>query len=688
MHNDRFYDREASWLAFNHRVLQEIKDPSVPLYERIKFLAIYANNLDEFFRVRVATVRSLFNLKEKDSGKLLFEPKLQLKNIMKTVASHQKEIKKVYGQELIPELKKNNIYLIDNSQLNGKQKQFLNGYFENNILQHIQPLLLIKKKITPFLKNGRLYLVIKMRNKSKSGKPAKRAVFKYALVEIPSNHLPRFIELPSEKDKHYLIFLDDIIRYKIPKIFSAYDVIECYSIKLTRDAELYIEDEFSGNLLSKIISSLKKRNIGLPARFEYDEGMPRTFFNYVKESFQLKKADLSPAGKYHNKSDFFSFPNPVGKELEYPPHRPLKEKRLKSGVEMFDAIKEKDHYLFFPYHSFEHVVDFLHVAAEDPKVVSIKMTQYRVAKNSKVVKAMIKAAKNGKNVTVFVELKARFDEEQNFLWAQEMERNGVAVYYSFPGVKVHSKLALITRQEENAFVDYAFLGTGNFNESTAKIYSDLGLFTTDIRLTSEVEYLFEFLVGRNIKHKFQHLLIAKFNIRKVLNRLIDREIENARAGKKGYILLKMNSLEDKKMINKLYEASAEGVKIDLIIRGICCLLPGVLGLSENISAISIIDKFLEHSRIYVFHNDGNPQIYSGSADWMRRNLDRRIETLFPIYDERIKSELLDILNVQLNDNVKAREIDINQKNAYVKRLAKDEPVRSQIAIYEYLKGKE
>jgi len=683
----KYFDRELSWLSFNYRVLQEAKDKSVPLFERIKFLAIFSSNLDEFFRVRVATLRSLLLLKKKSLEQLKFNPQELLKQIHSSVKLHQIEMGEIFRNQVIPGLNENNIFLLDNTQLNKKQSAFVNNYFEENIQHHIQPLLLIKNKITPFLKNKRLYIVVRLSSKSdkKNEKKTKRVVYKYALVEIPSDYLPRFVEIPSTDKKRYIIFLDDIIRYKMDKIFEAYKIVDCYSIKLTRDAELYIEDEFSGDLQSKILSGIKKRNTGIPSRFLFDEKMPKSLLSYLKEAFHLKKEDLYEGGRYHNFSDFFSFPTPSGNELEYPKQSPLRQKELNKQKSIFQAISEKDYYFYFPFHSFNHILEFINEAAEDPNVTTIKMTQYRVAKDSLILKALIKAAKSGKNVIVFVELKARFDEEANIAWSDEMQKAGVDIYYSIPGIKVHSKLLLVTRKEGEEYKNYSYLGTGNFNENTAKIYSDIGLLTSNKELTDELEHVFEFLVGRISDYNFEHLLVARFNMRKAFTRLIDKEISIAQGGGKGKIILKMNSLEDRKMIDKLYEASQKGVKIVLIIRGICCLIPGIKGMSENIHVYSIVDKYLEHARIFVFHNDGNPLIYSGSADWMRRNLSKRIEVIFPIYNNDIKNSILEILEIQMSDNVKSRVIDKRQINEYKKDNSAPE-IRSQIALYDYLKS--
>lgn len=680
----KYKNREVSWLAFNYRVLQEAKDSRVPLYERIKFLAIYSSNLDEFFRVRVAGLRSLVRISKKTQKALDYDPAAVLKKVLKIVNTHQNEFNTIFNDQIIPELRKNNIYLIDETETTDYQKEFIKSFFEESVIPQVQPILLIKKKIIPFLRNRRPYLAVKL--KPKGSKATGRVQYRYAIVEIPSNHLPRFIALPSNDQKHYYIFLDDIIRLHLDKIFLGYDIVSSYSIKLTRDAELYIEDEFSGNLLEKIRKSLLKRNIGSPSRFLYDEEMPRNFLKMLKETFLIANDDLAPGAKYHNFNDFFSFPNPNRGDLLNEPLPPLHHNKLDTFPNIFEAIRKQDFLLNFPYQTFDYVLDFFRMAATDPKVTSIYLTQYRVAQHSQIIRYLVRAVNNKKKVVVFVELKARFDEESNILWAEEMKQQGIKVLYSLPGLKVHSKLALVIRKENEQEKGYCYLGTGNFNEMTAQIYSDFGLLTTDTRLTKEVKTVFDFLSGKIKEPNFKHLLVAQFNMRKVFIKLIDREIEAAKKGKKARIILKLNSLEDRKMISKLYEASNAGVKIDLIIRGICCLVPNISGQSENIKAISIVDRFLEHSRVFIFHNEGFPKIYIGSADWMKRNLSRRIEVITPVYNEKVKQEILDLINIQLKDNVKARFIDRYDKNHY-KKIKEQKPIQSQLATYKYFKTK-
>ncbi len=679
--NLRFFDRELSWLSFNFRVLQEAKNKSVPLYERIKFLAIWSSNLDEFFRVRVASLRSLLSL-NKPGKKLEIEPAELLKLIHKEVARQQKVFGDVFRKEIIPALETENIHLINEVSLSDNHKKYISDFFDSNIIHHIQPLLLVKKKIKPFLKNQCLYLAVKLAPKTNSD-TNKRVKHTYSLVEIPDDRVGRFVSLPSENKNHFIMFLDDIIRFNLHKIFKEFDIKEIGSVKLTRDAELYLGDEFEGNLLEKIEKSLSKRSTGVPSRFLFDESISKEFKKYLRAALGLEKEDMIAGARYHNFNDFFSFPNPIGEKLEYSSMPPLTSREFQSEPDKFKLISERDRALFFPFQTYNHVIEFFEQAADDPDVTSIKVTQYRVAKNSAIIKSLIRAKQSGKEVMVFVELKARFDEEQNIEWATEMEKAGIKVFYSFPGLKVHAKIAHISRNENGSEKQYCYLATGNFNEKTARIYSDFGLFTSDERITSEVRSVFEFLSGNKVENSFNNLLVAQFNMRKDFEELVRNEIKNAKEGKEAKIIIKLNSLEDGKMIKKLYQASKAGVKIDLIVRGICRLIPGVKGLSENINCISIIDRFLEHARFYIFHNNGDEKIFAASADWMKRNLSRRVEVGFPVYEDAIKKRIKDIVNLQLKDNVKARIIDVDDKNKFVKNDM--EKIRSQYATYEYLK---
>lgn len=690
MANFPLFNRELSWISFNHRVLQEALDPSVPLYEKIKFLAIFSSNLDEFYRVRVASLRNLLELKEKSRKKLKFDPAELIGQINQRVFELQEILGGIYRNQILKELTKEKIHLIDESRFSDTQKAFARAFFNAEILPHLQPIILEKDKVMPFLQNRVLYFAVKLTSqKEKKKKFAETKDTKsivYAVVRIPTQQVNRFVLLPPEKDKKFITFIDDIMRLFLSDLFPGYEIDSAYSVKLTRDAEMYIDDEFSGDLLEKIKKGLAKRTTGMPSRFLFDKTMPADFLKFLKQTLSLAKEDLVEGGRYHNFNDFFNLPNLGSAELQYEPLPALKVEELEQAKSLFTLMGRKDLLLHFPYQTYDYVIRFLQEAAKDPKVTSISITLYRVATQSKIVENLIKAAQAGKKVIAFIELKARFDEESNITSASQMEQAGVKVYYSFPGLKVHSKLLLITRQMTKSEKDYGYLATGNFNEKTANIYCDMGLFTCNQKITSELRTLFSYLSRENEKVAFENLLVASFNMRKHFNQLIDNEIKNAEDGKEAKIIIKLNSLQDPKIIQRLYRASNAGVKIKIIVRGICCLIPGVKGMSENIEAISIIDRFLEHARIYIFHNDGNPLIFSGSADWMSRNLNRRIEVIFQILNKSLKQEIFDLIDLQLHDNTKTRIIDAEQKNEYVKSKSAKK-IQAQLAIYNYLKNK-
>ncbi|MBK8981602.1 MAG: polyphosphate kinase 1 [Ignavibacteria bacterium] len=693
MNKNKLFNRELSWLSFNHRVLQEAQDKNVPLLERVKFLAIFSSNLEEFFRVRVASLRALLDLKKKSRKELDFDPEELLKEIHKKVNELQIQFGKIFNEEIIPALNVHNIFIKNETELNEDQKKFASEFFYERVQPHISPMALVKKKISPFLKTGALYLAVRMtsvnktknKTKEKTKSKSSKKRFVNAIVDIPTDKLPRFIVLPSDPNEINIIFLDDIIRFSLGKIFKDYKIEETVSVKLTRDAELYIDDEFTGSLPEKIKKNLSKRVTGAPSRFLYDENISVGFLKFLTESLSLKKEDLVAGARYHNFSDFFNLPHHYIKELEYEKLRPLKNKVTDSYNNVFDAVRNKDILLHYPYQSFDQVLKFFETASSDENVKEIKITLYRAAKNSAIVRALLNALDNGIKVTVFVEIKARFDEELNMEYAEVLKKAGAEIIYSIPGLKVHAKLALIKRKENNSLKKYCYLSTGNFNENTSNIYTDFGFFTSDENITSEISDLFKYLEGRLKNPEFSHILVAQFNMKKEFLKLIKNEIKNASKGKDASILIKLNSLEDKKMIEKLYEAGDAGVKINVIVRGVCCLIPGVKGLSENISAVSIVDRFLEHSRVYVFHNNGDEKIYLSSADWMKRNLSRRIETAFPVYDKSLKKEIMDLMEIQLSDNVKARIIDAGQINLYRKDNTGID-ICSQKNTYEYLKN--
>ncbi|MBN2598641.1 polyphosphate kinase 1 [Labilibaculum sp.] len=688
MQKYQFLNRDLSWLSFNKRVLQEASNTKLPLYERIKFLAIYSSNLDEFYRVRLGTYKRFTELPAEDKDILRENPDAILKNINAEVDRQQNEFGNIFTQEIIPALEKENIILIRDQDLCEEHHQFVKDFFLDNLLPHVQPILLLKKQIQPFLQNNVIYIAVKLFKKSKkeeeSRAPRSRRS-RYAIIKVPSHRFPRFIELPDKDGKHFIMFLDDIIKLRMKLLFPGYKIDSSYSFKLSRDADLLIEDEYSGDLIKMIENSLKKRETGSPSRFLYDASIPKDFLKFLKDSFNLQNNDMVKGARYHNFQDFFGFPNPKYPELEIESFHPLKVEDLQGNKSVFKTIRLKDQILHFPYQSYEYVIRFLNEAAVDPKVVEIKATQYRVADNSAVVNALINAALNGKKVTVFVEVKARFDEEANLRSANEMRKAGVKIIDSIPGLKVHAKLALVLRKGDKK--DYAFLSTGNFNEKTAKIYSDHGLLTSNEVIITELKQLFDYLENQTEGYEFRKLLVGRFNLRRSLIGLIDQEIQNVKNGHKGYIILKMNGLQERDMITKLYEASENGVKIDLIIRGICCLKPNKT-YAKNIRIIRIVDQFLEHGRIFYFHNLGEELLYLSSADWMNRNLHRRIECAFPIHDKKIKKELIDILNIQLKDNVSARILDGKLNNLPIPINGKVKKIQSQKEIFAYLNKKE
>jgi len=667
--------RDVSWLSFNGRVLQEAADPTVPLYERLKFLAIYSANLDEFFRVRVASHRSFRELKKKTRKQLDVRPKHILKEIRAIVELQQAEFGRIFREEVIPELESVGIYLVNDRQYTPEQAAFVREWFDKEVAKEIEIVWLEEEKVAPFLQNKGLYFIVEFQA---SGTPL-------ALVNIPTDKIDRFLLLPESEGKHCISFLDDAIRLNFDRLFPGQAVKEAYSVKVSRDAEMYIEDEYSGDLIEKIKRGLKGRNIGLPTRFLYDARMPAELLSRLKIILKLSKNDLIPGARYHNFNDFFGFPDPLGKEsLHETPMPPLPHPLLEQSDSLMSLLTEKDFMLHFPYQKYDYVPQLIIEAAEDEEVESIEITLYRVAGKSEVARQLIYALEKGKSVFVFIEAKARFDEESNLYWGDQLKAAGAKVRYSYPGIKVHTKLLLIKRKESSKPRYFSYLGTGNFNEKTAKIYGDHALFTAESSMGRDVSQVFDLLKGDIIMPKTKHLFVSPFTSRSRFVKLIDKEIAHAQAGRPAYMILKMNSLEDQKMIEKLYKASQAGVKIQLIVRGICCLVPGVKDFSENIEVVSIVDRFLEHARVYIFGNGGEEKMYIASADWMGRNLDRRVEVVIPILDPAVYAELRQIVDIQLADNTKARIIDANQENLYARDFRKPQ-VRAQVAIYEFLK---
>ncbi|MBN2012575.1 polyphosphate kinase 1 [candidate division KSB1 bacterium] len=677
----KFMNREISWLSFNERVLQEAADPSVPLIERLKFMGIYSSNLDEFFRVRVGSLKRMIDAGIKSKAVFGGTPKKILNEIQKKVITLNDTFDRVFAS-LQDELKKEKIFIINEMQLNDEQQSFVRNYFKQEVRSRLVPIMLDSVPTFPYLKNQVIYLVVNLvRNHGTKERNA-------ALIEVPADLLPRFVELPKINDNKYIIMLDDVIRLGLQDIFSIfnYDEFSAYTIKLTRDAELDIDDDVTKSFYEKIAKSVKKREEGQPVRFVYDRKMPNQLLQYIlKHNDLLEFENIIPGGRYHNARDFMHFPNVGTKHLEYKRIAPLEHRTLRRHKSMFDAIRERDILLHYPYQSFHYVIDLLREAAIDPKVTSIKITLYRVARYSNVINALINASRNGKNVTVVMELQARFDEEANIYWTEKLEEEGVRIIDGVPGLKVHAKLFLITRREGGKNVFYANVGTGNFNESTAQIYCDHALLTADTRITQEVNKLFRFLKNNYKTYNYRHLLVAPFFMRKRFSKLIRNEIKNAKAGKEAYIWVKLNSLVDGAYINELYAASKAGVKIKMMIRGICSLVPGIEGLSDNIEVYSIVDKYLEHSRLFVFANGGDEQFFISSADWMIRNLDNRVEVAAPIYDPDIQCELKHYLEIQFRDTTKARIINQQQENLY-RPQTDGKAWRTQDEMYHFLKA--
>ncbi|SFU72323.1 polyphosphate kinase [Pustulibacterium marinum] len=669
---DKYIQRDINWLRFNHRVLQEAKDLRNPLFERIKFLAIFSSNLDEYFKVRVASLRQIKKIDKDTRKKLQLRPNKTLKTILQNVLEQQEEFGTILNDQILPELNENGVHLINSEQYNDVQKEFVTNYFK----KHCNRLEIFDTStLSPHLEDGSLYFSVYTEDEN------------IYIVKIPSEN--RFIEIPTDqKNTYQYTLIDDIVQFELKHIFKSKEVKEIGEIKLSRDAELYLEEDYEGELAEQIYKALSQRNIGQPTRLLYDNKISKEHQKLLRKTLKVGKVDMMPGGTYHNFSDFMSFPNPTGNaDLEFEPKPQLDHPVLSKATNYFETIGAKDQLVHFPYQKFDYVSNFLAQAAEDKNVTAIKISLYRMAKESALNSALLKAIENGKDVTIFVEAQARFDEENNIKWGKKFSDKGAKVIYSIPNIKVHSKIFLIQRLEDNQTKNYCYIGTGNFNAKTATVYADHGLFTANPKISDELCKVFEVLERDLIIPRTKHLLVSPFNTRKEFDTLINNEIENARAGKRAKITAKMNSLHDRKMIYKLYEASREGVEIRLLIRGFSCLVPGVEGLSDHITMTSIVDRYLEHGRIYLFENDGDEIMYTGSADWMRRNLDYRIEVLTPILDDDVKNELKTIFKFQLNDNQKARVCDEDFTNKYVEQKPGEKVIRSQYAIYNYLKEK-
>jgi len=660
-----FYNRDLSWLRFNHRVLQEANDAQNPLYERIKFLAIFSSNLDEFFKVRVSAIRQIKQLNKPLRKKLLTRPNKLLKAIKKEVDAQQIAFGRIFNEELIPALAAHKIYLINYREFTPEQRQFAADYYMRELHDVLQVIQSESGMGTTFLKNEALYLV---------GQTA-HGYLKF--IELPATQ-KRFVQLP--KNEGYAItFVDDII--KAHGIET--EQMEFYALKISRDAELYIENEYSGNLLNKIKASLPKRQSGQITRALVDEHMPEPMVQAVKTVLEINNTDLVLGSTYHNFKDFFSFPNPTNHRLNAAPFIPQEHPAFQNNTAIFTTVSKADRLLQFPYHSFNTVLQWLEEAVHDPAVRCIKISFYRISKTSKMASLLVKAATKGIDVLVFIETKARFDEENNIQWGERLEKAGARVLYSYPGIKIHAKILYFERREQDKIRRYGYISTGNFNEKTATLYADYALMTAEPKITKELGKVFKVIDGSLIIPKTKKLVVSPFNLRQTLVKYIKREIQNATQGKPAYIQLKLNSLQDQQLIEHLYDASRAGVNITLNIRGICCLVPGVPGQSERITVISIVDRFLEHGRIYLFANGGQERMFIGSADWMTRNLDHRIEVVVPIEDPAVFSQLKHAMELQFADNVKARQIDQAQQNNFVRNDRP--PLRSQYALAEWIK---
>ena len=680
----KYIPRDISWLSFNERVFQEATDKTVPLIERMKFLGIFSSNLDEFFRVRVATLTRLVAVKKGVSEFIGEDPAKLLKQIHKKVLEQQQEVENVY-HAIVKELATHKVFIVDEKNLTKDQSAFVLKYFHENVLPTLAPVMIETAPNFPYLNDKSIYFAVKLYRKGELKKG-----MKYALIHIPTDVLPRFVVLPRQGESRNIILLDNVIRFCLNELFAVLEIdsAEAYTIKLTRDAELDIDQDLSKSIVEKIEKSVKDRKKGEPVRLVYDREIPKDLLDFIIKKIKLKRAlSLIPGGRYHNFRDFINFPKVGNRELLYNYPAPLPHPELSKARSLFSVIKKKDILLCYPYQSFNHVIDLLREASIDPKVTSIKITLYRLAKKSSIAYILTNALKNGKSVTVVVELQARFDEEANIFWAKQLKEEGAEVIYGISGLKVHSKLLLISRMEGNDSVTYGHIGTGNFNEDTAKLYSDCTLLTSDKKITGEIAKVFNFYSNNFKIGHYDHLLVSPFFMRKKFIKYINKEIKNAEAGNEAYITLKLNSLVDNELIKKLYQASEAGVKIKLILRSNCSLIPGIKGMSENIEAISIVDKYLEHSRILIFCNGGDERIYLTSADWMYRNLDLRNEIAVPIYDKKVREKLKKIIDIQLHDNTKARILDEKQDNLYKPALPGEKKVRAQDEIYTYFKGR-
>lgn len=681
---NRYFKRDISWLSFNYRVLLEAEDETLPLYERINFISIYSSNLEEFYKIRVADHKAIATGASQSDEETVQSAIGLVEKINEEVTRQLEDRVRIYEQKILPALRKNHIIFYQSRNVEPFHKEFVRSFFREEIFPYLAPVPVSKDKVISFLRDNRLYLAVRLLPVRDSSSPSPE----YFVMKLPYSKVPRFIQLPKVGKDYYLMFIEDIIKANLDIIFPGYEVDSSYCIKISRDADILIDDAANtSEIIEQVKKKVKKRKIGAVCRFVYDRAMPQDFLDFLVDAYHIDRRELVPGDKHLNMEDLRHLPNP---NPSIPPIRkpqPMKLTCLDEHESVFRYVAKKDLLLHYPYHSFDHFIHFLYEAVHDPMVKEIMVTQYRVAENSTVINTLIAAAQNGKKVTVFVELKARFDEENNLATAEMMKAAGIKIIFSIPGLKVHAKVALVLRRdrEGHKLTSYAYISTGNFNEKTATLYADSGLFTCNPLIVNDLHNLFRTLQGKE-NPVFHRLLVARFNLIPELNRLIDREMELARRGKQGRIILKMNALQDPAMIDRLYEASQAGVEIDLIVRGICCLIPGQ-AYSRNIRVTRIVDTFLEHARIWYFGNGGKPKLFLGSPDWMRRNLYRRIEAVTPILDPDLKQELTDLLSIQLADKRKACFVDEHLRNCWKSAHPQKEKVRSQYTFYEYLKEK-
>ncbi len=681
---DHWYPKEISWLAFNERVLQEAEDPNVPIIERLRFLGIYSNNQDEFFKVRIAELKRQVLIAQASDRS--FTEHI-LKDAIKKSGKLTEKFNIIY-HDLLNELKKYNIEFKNENQINDFERKWIRSFFTEKVKPFISPVILTEElDVLSFLKDPYTYLCIEMSEQNDKKQ--------YALLEIPTDKVDRIIQIPNEDPKStmkILIMLDDIIRVCLDDVFKGffnYSSITAYCIKMNRDAEYNLSMELNRTMIESMSEGLKQRLTAIPTRLAYDRDMPKEMVKFLVKKLKMSDYDSISAGnRYHNMKDFLGFPSLGNTSLEYNRVSPLHCYEFDRYPTMFQAISKQDILLYYPYYTFSYFTELLRQSSYDPSVIAIKINIYRVARDSRVIRDLIDAANNGKRVTVVVELKARFDESNNIEWAKILTEAGVKVLFGLPSLKIHSKLCLITRKEEGKLVKYCHIGTGNFNEKSARIYTDFALFTKNEQLTEEVDSVFDFIEAPYIQPRFKNLMVSPVNARQKIYDLIDNEITNATKGLEASITVKINNLVDEGVIARLYRASQAGVKINMIVRGMCSLITGVKNLSTNINIRSIVDRYLEHPRVMIFHNNGDEKIYISSADWMTRNLDHRIEVATPIFSKKLKKVIKDLIDIQFNDNVKARIIDEKQTNRYVERTATQREIRSQMEIYEYLENLE